>query len=86
MTVRRSTRAYSWKIMPTRRRTRRNAAPRSDVISCSPSRMRPPVAGTRPLTQRMRDDLPAPEGPIRPMISPRATDSETPRRAESPVL
>ena len=37
--------------------------------------------GTRPVIARSRVDLPEPDGPIRAIISPRRTDTETPSKA-----
>src|SRR5712692_2385024 len=51
----------------------------------SPSKViRPPLAGRVPASTARKVDLPAPLGPIRPVISPRGTSSETPSTACMP--
>src|SRR5665213_3026374 len=40
--------------------------------------MRPATFGTRPMMVRVSTDLPAPEGPTRPRISPRLTSRLSP--------
>ncbi|ODS02031.1 hypothetical protein AUC71_02745 [Methyloceanibacter marginalis] len=81
MTVSRSTSAYSWKIMPMRRRARRKPARPSRVISVSLSCTWPLVGSTSRLMQRMSVDLPAPDGPISPTTCPAGTSNETPSSA-----
>src|SRR5918996_663085 len=72
--------------MPIRRRARRRPARGSDVISTSFRWILPAVGSTSRLMQRIRVDLPAPEGPMRPTTWPAPTSKETPRSARSPVL
>src|SRR5437879_11475444 len=46
-------------------------------MSSASRRIRPLVAGSVPATTAMKVDLPAPHGPMRPVICPRGTSSET---------
>jgi len=85
MTERRSTSAYSWKIMPSLRRARRSAPRDRPVTSTSLSAMVPAVGSTSRLMQRISVDLPAPDGPISATTSPFATSRSTVSSARSPV-
>src|SRR5579864_9441198 len=51
------------------------------VMSSPPNRMRPVVGSVAPAMQLKKVDLPAPFGPISPMISPSATDRSAPATA-----
>ena len=79
--VSRPTRLNCWKIMPMRMRVRRTSRSTRPWACTAPPKasMRPgPLSiGARPLMARSRVDLPDPEGPIRAIISPRATSRET---------
>src|SRR4029077_5390547 len=54
------------------------------VTSLPSNTMRPVVGGMSPAIQLKKVDLPAPFGPIRPMISPSATMRSAPRTAKKP--
>src|SRR5215212_6802659 len=64
MTVRRSTRLYSWNTIPMRRRAWRSARPESLARSWPRKRISPAVGSTRRLMQRISVDLPVPDGPM----------------------
>ncbi|OBX37059.1 hypothetical protein A8U91_01407 [Halomonas elongata] len=70
--------------MPIRRRARRKSRPRMAARSLSPNLIVPDEGSTRRLMQRIRVDLPAPEGPISPITWPCGTWKVTLRRAVSP--
>src|SRR6202012_562439 len=61
---------------------RRSTARRSDELAASRSTpntsIRPEIFGTRPMMVRGSTDLPAPEGPTKPRISPRLTSRLSP--------
>src|SRR6266550_5722620 len=73
----------SWKIICIFRRTRRSAAPRSLVISCPSKLIVPPVTGSKPVTSRASVDLPHPDSPTRPRVSPRLISRSTPSTART---
>ena len=73
--------AYSWKIMPMRRRARRKPLRPRRVMSVSLTSTRPLLGFTSRLMQRISVDLPLPEGPISPTTWPAGTSKETPRSA-----
>src|SRR6266702_2752329 len=85
ITESRSTRLYSWKTMPMRRRAARSSGPDSRTRSWPRNRISPAVGSTRRLMQRISVDLPAPEGPMI-AVNPRpSTSSETPLSTGSPA-
>ncbi len=84
ITVNRSTRANSWKIMPIPRRARRSSREERPVISTPSRRIRPADGSTSRLTQRIRVLFPAPEGPMTATTSPAGTDRSMPSRAREP--
>src|ERR1700709_1289321 len=51
------------------------SAPSTSMTNTS---MRPAIFGTRPMMVRVRTDLPAPDGPTKPRISPRLTSRSSP--------
>ena len=71
--------------MPIRRRARRNSPPDSAVMFRSPRWTVPALGSTSRLMQRIRVDLPAPDGPIRPRTCPAGTVKLTFISALSPV-
>ena len=77
ITVSRSTRLNSWKIIPMRRRAARSSRVGSPTISVAPSRMLPAVGSTSRLMQRISVLLPAPELPMTATTSGRSTVKET---------
>src|SRR6185369_8107121 len=85
ITESRSTSAYSWKIMPMRRRARRSSPLPSFTMSTPLSSTDPEVGSTSRLTQRITVDLPAPEGPISAITCPSGTSMSMPLSARSPV-
>eukprot|EP01136_Pigoraptor_vietnamica_P018267 Opistho-1_new@5291 len=70
ITVRRSISAWFWNTMPIWQRTCRSAVRDRPCSSCPQNSTRPAVGSTRRFTQRISVDLPAPDGPIRPITSP----------------
>jgi hypothetical protein len=74
--LRQGSRVGFWKAMP--------AIERGDVTSCPATTTLPAVAGQRPVTSRMRVDLPQPDGPTTAMNSPFPTLSVAPWRARVP--
>jgi len=85
ITVSRSTRAYSWKIIPMRRRARRSSPRPSPVITVSLRVTVPAVGSTSRLMQRMTVDFPAPDGPIKAITWPSSRSTSIPFSARSPV-
>src|SRR6185437_15237097 len=74
------TRRKAWKTMPTERRRHKASASSSRAPRSAPAtRTTPLVARSRPPTTIIMVDLPAPDGPTTPTLSPGATSSETPR-------
>ena len=72
----------SWKTNWTRLRRRANAPPAPGPVSVSPNRRTvPEVAGIRPTSIRPVVDLPEPDSPTRPSVSPRAMSKSTRRTA-----
>ena len=65
-------------------------ARRGDLVGPQPamsrpsSKMRPPSGGTTPVMQLNSVVLPAPFGPISPVMRPASTSRSTPRRARTP--
>ena len=77
--------AYSWAIWNVRTRPRRNKWCGFCPVTFSPSRKTwPAVGGNTPAMMLNRVDLPAPFGPIRPVIDPAATVSEQSSTAVRP--
>ena len=60
----------SWNTIWMRRRTARSASPRSASRSTPPKSMRPASGSTRRSRTRASVDLPLPDGPTRPSVSP----------------
>src|SRR5260370_23087169 len=78
-TVRRPNSAGRWNVRPRPGRARAYAGTR---VMSSPSRRTVPLlAGRVPATTAMKVDLPAPFGPMRPVIWPLGTSSDTPSTA-----
>ena len=73
----------SWKIICIRLRMRRRSSPLRVVTSVPSKTMRPPVVSTSRITARAKVDLPQPDSPTRPSVSPRFTSSETPSTART---
>ena len=71
----------SFEIVPAIKKLKAKKAPKALPSSST----RPALGCTHRLTQRIRVDLPAPEGPIKPKTSPEPTVRFTPLRAKSPV-
>src|ERR1700723_3220927 len=65
--------APCWNRMPQRRSTPRRARASAASRSIPNTSMRPLVLGTIPMMVRVSTDLPAPDGPTNPKISPRLT-------------
>ncbi len=72
-TVREESRLKCWKIMPIERRSRRHSASLRAPTSRPNRRTRPELACSSPLTSRISVDLPAPDGPMTPVIEPGST-------------
>src|SRR5262249_4442849 len=70
--------APCWNRMPQRRSTARRVAGSATSRSTPNTCMRPPPLRTRPIIVRVRTDLPAPDGPTKPKISPRLTSRLSP--------
>ncbi|MNR41522.1 hypothetical protein D3C85_1599170 [compost metagenome] len=60
----------SWKIIWISLRFSRNAPCSSLVKSCPSHTTLPSVAGTRPISARAKVDLPQPDSPTTPRVSP----------------
>jgi hypothetical protein len=71
--------------MPIRRRAWRNSPRDIPVTFSSPRWTDPEVGSTSRLMQRIRVDLPAPDGPINPTTCPAGTVKLTSFNALSPV-
>ena len=84
-TVRDDSSPKFWKIMPIRRLSARRPAGGSVPTSMPSISTRPALGFSRALISRMSVDLPAPDAPITPNISPRVIDSDTPSNAAPPV-
>src|SRR5579864_9819865 len=69
----------TWKVRPMPARARTSAA--AWVTSLPSKTMRPVVGAVSPARQLKKVDLPAPFGPIRPMISPSSTARSAPDTA-----
>src|SRR5438477_7205676 len=65
------------------RRTRRSFAPRRRVMSCPSKMMLPAVTGSSAVTRRASVDLPQPDSPTRPSVSPRLISRSTPSTART---
>ncbi len=70
--------APCWNRMPQRRSTPRRALASTASRSIPNTSMRPETLGTRPMMVRVSTDLPAPDGPTKPRISPRLTSRLSP--------
>src|SRR5438309_3747566 len=81
-TVSRANSDGSWKVRTSPRRARVYVGSR--VMSSPSNRIVPLLAGSVPATTAMNVDLPAPFGPIKPVIFPLGTASETPSTACMP--
>src|SRR3954447_4143095 len=77
-TVNDENRAPCWNSIPQRRSTPRRSAALASSRSIPNTSMRPAVLGTRPMIVRVSTDLPAPDGPTKPSISPRLTSRLSP--------
>ena len=73
----------SWKIICIRRRMRRSSSPPRRVTSVPSKMIVPAVASTSRITARAKVDLPQPDSPTRPSVSPRRTSSDTPSTART---
>src|SRR5438874_3733515 len=65
------------------RLTRRSFAPRRRVMSCPSKMMLPAVTGSSAVTRRASVDLPQPDSPTRPSVSPRLISRSTPSTART---
>src|ERR1700689_291024 len=70
--------APCWNRMPQRRSTPRRARASAASRSMPKTSMLPLVLGTSPMMVRVSTDLPAPDGPTKPRISPRWTSRSRP--------
>src|SRR5580692_9133807 len=70
--------APCWNRMPQRRSTPRRARASAASRSMPNTSMLPLVLGTSPMMVRVSTDLPAPDGPTKPRISPRLTSRSRP--------
>src|SRR3954463_7050286 len=70
--------APCWNRIPQRRSTPRRAWASAASRSIPNTSMLPESLGTRPMIVRVSTDLPAPEGPTKPRISPRLTSRLSP--------
>ncbi|KQT94231.1 hypothetical protein ASG49_04850 [Marmoricola sp. Leaf446] len=75
-------RAWSWKTMPTRRRSGGRCRWPSSTTS-PPTPTTPASECSRPATSRSSVDLPQPEGPTTVTTSPGATSRSSPRTAST---
>ena len=77
----------SWNTMPIfAPRRAHSAASSSEVSSCPARRMEPETfapSGSRPISASAVMDLPQPDSPINPTVSPRAIANEIPRSASA---
>src|SRR5206468_3132413 len=73
----------SWKTIWRSRRWRRSGSSRSAVRSTSAKRTRPAVGSTRRRIRRATVDLPQPDSPTRPRVSPGSRLKETPSTART---
>jgi hypothetical protein len=77
----------SWNTMPIRRPRRRPIAASSRPSSSVPSKRTEPLAraasGSRPISASAVIDLPQPDSPISPAVSPRSSENDTPRSASA---
>jgi hypothetical protein len=71
----------SWNTSWSRVRTERSSLPDSSVRSVPPKRTRPEVGGGSWTMALPVVDLPQPDSPTRPRVSPRRMSSETPDTA-----
>src|ERR1700676_2517221 len=72
--------APCWNRIPQRRSTARRSAAFAASRSMPNTSMRPETFGTSPIMVRVNTDLPAPDGPTKPRISPRLTSRSRPSR------
>src|SRR5487761_29468 len=82
ITVSRANSDGSWNVRTRPRRARAYAGIR--VTSWPSKMMRPPEAGSVPARTARNVDLPAPLGPIKPVIFPAGTSMDTPSTANTP--
>src|SRR5258708_4769009 len=71
----------SWKIICRLRRIARSFSPRIELNSSPSNRTRPAVSGISWATSRPRVDLPQPDSPTNPRVSPRLIWNDTPSTA-----
>ncbi len=83
-TVREVSRLKCWKTRPILRRSKTSLASGRTAISSPSSRILPDWGRSKPLKQRNRVDLPAPERPIIPNLSPLPTLNEISCKATCP--
>jgi hypothetical protein len=76
----------SWKIICMRARCARQAATPGATIGLPSNRTSPRSGGSRPSTMRPVVDLPEPDSPTRPSVSPLGMASDTPSTAWTAVL
>src|SRR5437899_4960546 len=76
----------SWNIRCTLRRRRRSSDPPTDDSSTPPTKMRPAVGRSSATIMRAMVDLPQPDSPTRPKVSPGATEKDTSAVALSSAL
>ena len=72
----------TWKVRTSPRRLTASGA--SPAISCPSNRIEPASGGTRPETTLNNVVLPAPFGPISPVMPPATTARSTPRSTSRP--
>src|ERR1700721_344598 len=77
-TVSEENNAPCWNRIPQRRSTPRRALASAASRSMPKTSMLPLVLGTSPMMVRVSTDLPAPDGPTKPRISPRLTSRSRP--------
>ena len=70
-----------WKIMPIFLRAARRSLAESAVKSCPATKTLPELGRSKRLMHRTSVDLPAPEKPMIPKISPEPMESDTSRTA-----
>ena len=73
----------SWNTICMRRRSGRIAAAVASAISCPAKRIDPAVGSWMRTMRRAKVDLPQPDSPTRPTVSPAATSRSTPSTART---
>jgi hypothetical protein len=73
----------SWNTICMRRRSGRIAEAEAPAISCPAKRIDPAVGSWMRTTRRAKVDLPQPDSPTTPTVSPAATSRSTPSTART---